>query len=136
MDTHSAWVNTAALRRAGIARGAALPPPNEVVVDPATGLATGMLKERLAVDLVRDLPGKPSPEQGDELLRQAVRYVNSLGITSVQNMNGTPDDLARYERLRERGELSVRAAHYLSVREDTPRDLLGEFAALRGRYTG
>jgi predicted amidohydrolase YtcJ len=136
MDTHSAWVNTAALSLAGIARGAALPRPNEVVVDPATGLATGMLKERQAVDRVKTLVGEPSPEQADERLAAAIRYVNSLGITSVQNMNGDPASLARYARLNERGLLTVRAGHYLNVREETPPERLRDYAGLSPRYTG
>jgi predicted amidohydrolase YtcJ len=136
MDTHSAWVNTEALRQAGIARGAAVQRPNEVVVDAATGLATGMLKERQAIGLVKALLGEPSEEQADEMLARAVRHLNSLGITSVQNMNGDLQSLARYGRLLERGDLTVRAGHYLNVREDTPRERLHEFAALRERYAG
>ena len=49
------------------------------------------------------------------MLCEAMRYLNRLGITSVQNMDGDPARLERYERLRERGDLSVRAYHYMSV---------------------
>lgn len=134
-DWHSAWCNTAALRRASIERGAAVPRPNEVVVDAATGLATGMLKERMAQDLVARRIDAPTWQQRDEVLRQAMRYVNRLGITSVQNMDGDSERLAQYDRLRGRGELTVRAYHYMSVREDMPRERLEEFAALARRYT-
>ncbi len=135
MDMHSAWVNSPALRLAGIERGATVPPPNEVVVDPATGLASGMLKERLAVELITCLMNQPTSEQEDEMLRRAMRYLNSLGVTSVQNMNGAHEDVLRYSRLRQCGELTVRAAHYLNVREDTPHERLAEFAAYTQRYT-
>ena len=134
-DWHTSWANTLALRRAGIAGGAPLPRPNEVVVDPASGLATGMLKERLAQERVTALIDAPTMDQRDDALRRAIHYVNSLGITSVQNMDGDPERLAQYDRLRERGALTVRAYHYLSVREGTPRERLEEFATLTRRYT-
>lgn len=134
MDFHSAWVNSAALRRAGIERGAAIPLPNEVVVD-ADGRATGMLKERQAQDCVSRLIDAPTEQQRDHLLVQAIRYMNSLGITSVQNMDGDPARLAQYERLRERSDLSLRAAHYLNVRTPADRVHLPEFAELTRRYS-
>jgi len=135
-DTHSSWANSLALRQAGIERGASLPLPNEVVVDPASGLATGMLKERLAQERVTALIAAPTAQERDDALRAAVRHVNRLGITSVQNMEGDPERLAQYDRLREQGDLTVRACHYLNVRESGQRDRLEEFAALTRRYTG
>jgi len=134
-DWHTSWANTLTLDRAGIARGAPLPLPNEVVIDPTSGLATGMLKERLAQERVTALIDAPTPDQRDDALRQAIRYVNGLGITSIQNMDGDPERLAQYDRLRARGDLTVRAYHYMSVRESTPRERLEEFAALTRRYT-
>jgi len=135
-DWHTSWANTLALRQAQIERGAPVPRPNEVVVDPISGLATGMLKERLAQECVARLIDAPSARQRDDALCRAVRHVNRLGITSVQNLDGDPERLAQYDRLRERGELTVRAYHYMSVREAARRDRLDEFAALTRRYTG
>jgi predicted amidohydrolase YtcJ len=132
-DTHTAWCNTMALARAGIERGANLPLPNEVMVD-ERGLATGMLKERLALDLVRQLIASPPIEELDDMLVLAMEHVNRLGITSVQNMDGSPERLQQYDRVHDRGDLTVRAYHYLNVREDTPRELLREFAGLMGEY--
>ena len=132
-DTHTAWCNTLALERAGIERGAHLPLPHEVVVD-ERGFATGMLKERLALDLVRDLIPSPPGHELDAMLVQAMQHVNRLGITSVQNMDGSPDRLQQYDRLHERGNLTVRAYHYLNVREDTPRELLRDLAGLMGEH--
>jgi predicted amidohydrolase YtcJ len=134
-DYHAAWCNTEALRRAGIERGAAIAKPNEVVVDPASGLATGMLKERGAFELVASLIDEPTAEERLHALGEAIGYVNRQGITSVQNMDGDLDRLEQYERLREREELSVRACHYMNVREHTPRDRLNVFADARHRYS-
>jgi predicted amidohydrolase YtcJ len=128
IDHHSAWCNSAALRIAGIDRGARVPLPNEVVVDSATGLATGWLKEREAYGLVAAHMPTFSEEEDDSALNEAIRYVNRFGITSVQNMDGDRTRLKQYERLHDRGQLSVRAAHYLSVREHAPKELLPRYA--------
>lgn len=133
MDYHSAWVNSAAIRLAGIERGAAIPPPNEVVLD-ARGLATGMLKERQATGCVTRLLTPPSQQQRDDMLCRAMRYMNSLGITSVQNMDGDPERLAQYQRLWERGDLTVRAYHYLNVRTPDDRILLPDFAEITRHF--
>jgi predicted amidohydrolase YtcJ len=132
-DTHTAWCNSAALMRGGIEHGADLPLPNEVVVDEQDG-ATGVLKERLAHELVRRLIASPPAEELDNMLVRAMQHVNRLGITSVQNMDGSPDRLQQYDRLHERGDLTVRAYHYLNVRADTPRELLRDLAGLMGEY--
>jgi predicted amidohydrolase YtcJ len=133
-DYHSAWVNTAALARAGIARGADIPPPNEVVVD-GSGEATGLLKERLATRLITDLIPTLSAEEEAACLAEGMRFLNRMGITSVQNMDGVPARLDQYAGLRERGLLTVRAQHYMTVRETTPRERLDEFAALTLAHT-
>jgi predicted amidohydrolase YtcJ len=134
IDYHSSWINSAALQLAGIERGAELPLPNEVVVD-ADGFATGMLKERLAHDCVLRHIAEPTEAQKDDALRRAMQYLNSLGITSVQNMDGDLERLLQYERLRGRGELSVRASHYLNIRRAAHRDRLPEFAELTRKYS-
>jgi len=134
-DFHSAWCNTLALQRAGIDRGANMPAPNDVVVDPQTGDATGMLKEQLACKSVTDLIDPPTPEQLEAMLLHATQYVNCLGITSVQNMDATRERLEQFQRLHERGELTVRANHYMSVGESTPLDYLDECVACAHQYS-
>ena len=52
----------------------------------------------------------PQPTRADRLttLRAAIRDAQRLGITSVQNAGGSPDDLALFDELRAAGELQVR----------------------------
>lgn len=133
-DSHSGWCNSEGLRRAGIERGAAIALPNEVVVDPDSGLATGMLKEG-ANELVTRIMTEPSEAEKEVMLRNALRYLNSLGITSIQNMKEDLGVLQRYARLRERGELTAHAYHYLIVEEDTPLDYLFECQAYTQQFS-
>ncbi len=134
-DGHSAWCNSEALRRAGIERGADIERPNEVVVDPETGLATGMLKEG-AQELLTRVMDEPTEAQRQAMLCDALQYLNSLGITSIQNMKEDLGVLRRYQRLLEHGHLTARAYHYMIVEENTPRDYLLECRAYTREYAG
>ena len=114
MDGHSAVVNSAALRLAGIDRnGPADPTGGEVVRDPLTREPTGILKES-AMGLVSRLIPKPGPAQRYEALRRAMKHANSLGLTSVNDMCGE-DDLWAFAAAEHAGELTLRITAYLSV---------------------
>ncbi|MCH7872788.1 MAG: amidohydrolase, partial [Planctomycetes bacterium] len=114
MDGHSAVVNSAALRLAGIDRnGPADPVGGEIVRDPQTREPTGILKES-AMGLVSRLIPSPGPEQRYEALRRAMRHANSLGITSVNDMCGE-QDLWAFAAAEHAGELTLRVTAYLSV---------------------
>ncbi|HWE62799.1 MAG TPA: amidohydrolase [Chloroflexota bacterium] len=135
LDWHTAWANSQALQRAGITRGADVPLPNEVAVN-AEGNATGLLKERLAFILVEDCMPALSASEEEDALVAAMRYLNSMGITSVQNMHGDPALLDRYLRLHEQQRQTVRAQHYLRVRDDTSPAYLPEVAERARRQAG
>ena len=131
LDWHTSWSNTNALARAGILDGADVPLPNEVVLDDE-GRATGMLKERLAFTLVDRCIPAPTPAAAEARLLEAMRYLNGMGVTSVQNMHGDPELFEQYQALGERQ--TVHALHYMRLREDTPISTLEEFAAMARRY--
>jgi predicted amidohydrolase YtcJ len=63
----------------------------------------------------------PQPTRADRLtaLRAAIRDAQRLGITSVQNAGGSPDDLALFDELRAAGELQVRVYAALSITPET-----------------
>lgn len=119
MDGHSALVNTAALRIAGIDRqGPEDPKGGEIVRDPNTGQPTGILKES-AMSLVRKHMPDSTPEQNYQALRRAMRHANSLGITSVHDMCGL-SHLKAFRRAEKEGTLSLRITAYLQVGDWTP----------------
>lgn len=93
-DAHGVWVNTAALRRAGIDDATPDPAGGRIHRD-EHGHATGFLMES-AADLVTDLVPKPGQAELVAALLEAQRYLHSLGIVGWQDaavgeMLGTPD---------------------------------------------
>jgi len=105
-DGHMALANAAALGRAGITEETKDPPGGEIVRD-ARGLPTGVLKDA-AMDLVTSVVPKMTPDQRLRAVKRALQHAASLGVTSVQDMNPSYDDIAVYADLASRGELTAR----------------------------
>lgn len=82
-DGHGAWVNTEALRRAGIDRHTPDPVDGRIERD-ADGRPTGTLHEG-AMSLVNGLVPDPSPEFLRDALVAGQRYLHSYGITAWQD---------------------------------------------------
>ncbi len=108
MDGHSAWVNSRALTAAGIDRGTPDPPGGLIVRDPATGEATGTLREWSAMYLVESRLPKPT---GQELVTAGWAFLemaSRLGIVSIHEAMARPEELAAYRELEREGELTLR----------------------------
>jgi predicted amidohydrolase YtcJ len=109
-DGHGAWVNTAALRLAGI--DAATPDPADGRIErDADGEPNGALQEG-AADLVSRLLPDTSDADWDAALAAAQDYLLSLGITGWQDaiiggFGGARDNLPVYLRAAEAGRLAV-----------------------------
>jgi predicted amidohydrolase YtcJ len=84
VDGHTSWANSAALRLAGITRATPNPPGGEIVRDPRTGEATGILREGPARGLVTTRVPSPGPAQIRRQIEAAMRLAASTGVTSVQ----------------------------------------------------
>jgi predicted amidohydrolase YtcJ len=105
-DSHTTWVNTAALRRLGITAATPDPPRGEIQRDRA-GHATGILKES-AMELVdRALPQRSTADDV-ACLQQAARLAHQQGLTSVQEAGAAIEEVAIYEQLRASGRPMVR----------------------------
>ena len=110
-DGHLLWVNSAALREAGIDRRTPDPAGGAIARD-AQGEPTGVLKET-----AKDLLWRIVPEAGEELLEAAIldaqRLVHRLGITAIHNFTGTagydgPMTFAAFQRLAAKDALRLR----------------------------
>ena len=133
-DGHTSWVNSKALRLAGITKRTPDPKNGVIVKDPRTGEPTGVLKEA-AMSLVRKVVPLPTRDDRARALRAAVSEAQRNGITSVQVAGGTVDDLELYaEAARADGGLGVRV--YAAISTDGARDehFLSELEPVRQKY--
>jgi predicted amidohydrolase YtcJ len=105
-DGTMALANAAAMGRAGITEHTPDPPGGALVRD-ANGFPTGVLKGS-AMDLVARVVPTMTVEQRGHAVKRALELMASLGITSVQDLGATGDDVAVYADLANRGELTVR----------------------------
>ncbi len=102
VDTHTTWVNSAALRLAGIDATTADPVGGHIVRD-ERGEPTGILRETAADPL------KPFMVLEDlgSLLRTGQERLLALGITSVHDIDGE-DCRAAYQQMAAVGDLKLR----------------------------
>ncbi|MBD0670415.1 amidohydrolase [Streptomyces sp. CBMA156] len=77
---HTAWVNSAALRVAGIGRGSVPPPGGTIDTDPA-GNPTGILREAAQRAVHAHIP-RPDEQRRRAAVTGAIRALNALGTTS------------------------------------------------------
>jgi predicted amidohydrolase YtcJ len=105
-DGHLALVNAAVLRLAGIDAKTPVPHGGEILRD-ARGNPTGILKDAAMTPVDRVVPPL-TRERRLRAVRRALEHAASLGVTSVQDMNPSYDDIAVYAGLLERGELTTR----------------------------
>ena len=106
-DHHCAWVNTEALRRAGV--DAATPdPPAGTVARRADGSPLGTLVEWSAMDLVLRHAPRPSEADKQEGIERATALLASTGVTWAQEAALAPEDVGAYLAVAGLGRLSVR----------------------------
>jgi predicted amidohydrolase YtcJ len=117
LDVHAAWVNTAALARAGITRDTSDPEGGRIVRDP-TGEPTGVLLE-LAVNLVRRVVPEPEPALLRQALLQGQTAAHRAGVTGIQDVE-TLGVLEAFRGLEREGLLRLRVLFHPPV-ADLPR---------------
>jgi predicted amidohydrolase YtcJ len=114
-DMHALWVNSAALRTAGIDEHTADPPDGQVVRD-AAGRPTGLLLEWAGQMVMRHVP-VPTTAEAADAVADAQRELHSLGFTGVHSFPGVhmvdPDPLPVLLRLREDGRLRLRILQHI-----------------------
>jgi predicted amidohydrolase YtcJ len=122
---HAAWVNSAALRMAGITAETPDPPGGQIVRD-GSGEPTGVLLET-ACELVASIIPAATAEQIADLVGVAIARAHRGGLTGVHDFDGAQAFRA-YQMLKERGRLSLR------VVKNIPVDLLDEAITLGLRW--
>ncbi len=105
---HVVTVNSKALELAGITKDTPNPTGGVIVRDEGTGEATGVLLQN-AANLVRSiLPPPPPPPMSAELLKSAMRELNSFGIVGVVEPGVDERVMALYRQVHDAGEMTVR----------------------------
>jgi predicted amidohydrolase YtcJ len=123
-DGHTSWVNSKALALAGITKDTPNPPNGEIVRDPATGEATGALKESASALVEKVIP-KPDHVAKLNAYRSGMRLAIQQGITRVHSAGGDFEELATLDELRGEKQLWLRVsvAYLLQPPELRPEDL-------------
>jgi predicted amidohydrolase YtcJ len=113
-DGGTAWVNTRALRVAGITRRTVDPPHGTIGRETRTAEPTGVLTGA-AMSLVKNhLPAATRADRARALLA-AIREAHRTGITSVQNAGGTAEDFELFDEARRAGDLQLRVYSALGI---------------------
>jgi len=113
---HAAWVNSAALRLAGITNDTADPLGGKIGRD-EQGLPNGILFES-AMDLVSNLIHDPDPAQLTAPIQQALTRLAEMGLTGLHDFDRKNCFIA-LQHLHKRGELKMRVTKSIPV-EDLP----------------
>lgn len=105
---HTSYVNSLALKLAGVSESTSDPPGGRFDRDSGTHHLNGRVSEN-ANDVFEKLI--PSDYSRDDY-RRAVKIISTMmaraGVTSVHDAQGTPEDLRAYQDAHESGDLSVR----------------------------
>nr|WP_256107607.1 amidohydrolase [Streptomyces sp. ODS05-4] len=135
-DVHTAWLNTAALRRLGVTADRTDLPFGRAATDPATGEPTGFVTDFAVKGLSRDghralrelgLPWA-SPERQYRRLARSLDDAIGFGITTVVEPQNSLDDLELFARARAEGRLRSRLTAALFHPRGTTDADLDDFA--------
>lgn len=105
-DGHSIWVNSLALKLAGVTSATPDPAGGAIDREPHSGEPTGILREN-AMDLVYDVIPAAGPAEIERALLRAQASALANGLTGVHTMEGAPV-FAALQRLDEAGKLTLR----------------------------
>ncbi len=132
-DGHTVWVNSEALKQAGIDRNTKDPPNGVIVRDEKTGDPTGVLKES-AMDLIDKIMPKLTREENLDALRLGQKEAHRFGVTSVQEAGMGEQDIELFEQLRKNKELTLRVYFALEARPKMTDAEIEQLLVIRKRF--
>ena len=109
-DQHTAWVNSRALKLAGITSRTKQPTGGRIGIG-SDGNPNGLLYEGPAAWQVYALIGSPTRPQIDRYYRRALETAYRAGVTGVHSFDG-PDGFAYFAELAEKNRLGLRINYY------------------------
>ncbi len=114
-DGHSLWVNSQALRLAGIHCDTPDPPGGCIARDPETQEPTGLLRENAIELVVQKIPA-PATEPEATALEEAVAHAQQYGLTGIHDCEGSHAFRA-FGELESNGRLGLRVYMLIPVEE-------------------
>jgi predicted amidohydrolase YtcJ len=120
-DGHMAVVNTRVLKMAGITAETRDPPGGVIYRKPDSREPSGLLRDN-AMDRVASLVPAPTESEIAEGVRAALDEARRVGVTSVQDMDGSGEATRRklfgmYQRLAKSGKMTLRIDLYWPLAE-------------------
>ncbi|MDP9238557.1 MAG: amidohydrolase [Chloroflexota bacterium] len=110
---HCLWVNSAALRAAGVTAATEAPVGGSIDRDDR-GEPTGVLRDA-AARLITDVAPNPTQTERIAAMRDAIAHAHSLGVTGVHAMDVGRGELQAMHALHDAGELRLRIRAFLSA---------------------
>jgi predicted amidohydrolase YtcJ len=110
---HCSWVNSAALRAAGIT-SATEPPVGGAIDHDDDGEPTGILRDT-AARLVTDIAPNPAQPERIAALQDAIAHAHSLGVTGAHAMDVGRGELQALYALNDSDRLRLRVRPFLSA---------------------
>jgi hypothetical protein len=104
---HTAYVNSAAFKLAGVTETTPDPPGGRFNRDPA-GKLNGKISENATEPFDKLIPDNYTRDDYREGIKLISRMMTRTGVTSVHDAYGSPNDLRAYQDARDAGELSLR----------------------------
>jgi predicted amidohydrolase YtcJ len=112
---HSVYLNSYAMREAGITKDTPSPEGGVIEKDPKTGQPTGRLMEN-ATRLANKWPrGRATHEEALAALKEGQRKMNAAGITGLREPGITAKDMRVFQELHDSGEMSIRVSMSYSL---------------------
>jgi predicted amidohydrolase YtcJ len=133
-DGHSCWVNSSALKLAGLTKDSVNPPHGRIEKDSKSGEPTGTLRESACELVGRHVP-KPSLEKRLAALKSVQSTLNRLGITAVQDACVSRRELETYQQLDRQGELTLKVVACLLVDPSKGEKQVVDLVKLRSEAT-
>lgn len=130
-DGHTGWANSAALALAKVDAKTTFTGWGEIVRN-GQGEPTGVFKEQAQTVISAVVP-RPSHDEQRAALRRGLARAASLGITSIQNAHGTPEEVELFREAAAAGELSLRVGVAQTLRPPIPAERIDEIKALAAR---
>ena len=134
---HEAVLNSKALAMEGITAETPTPSGGEIVKDPKTGEPTGFLKETAAGIWGWSHFPQLTPAQHKQGALAVMKYLNSIGITSVKQQHAKNPVATAFQALEKDGTLTMRVAlswTYKGPLEPMPLEEQEKMIAERHRY--